>query len=114
MLQRHGGAHAALAPAVNGESFAPAPAGLRRGGRLVMVALPADGVVQAPVFSTVLGGASINGSIVGTRQDPAGVFRLHAAGRTRVIDETRPLSSVDDCIDEALHGRVKARIVFAV
>lgn len=112
VLRRHGGAHAALALAANEETFETALAGLRRGGKLVMVALPADGTVRVPVFSTVLGGTSVIGSIVGTRQDLAEVFRLHAAGRTRVVYETRPLSSVNACIDEVLHGRVKARIVF--
>ncbi|MEU5218435.1 alcohol dehydrogenase AdhP [Streptomyces sp. NPDC020807] len=112
VLRRHGGAHAALALAVSEEAFSTALAGLRRGGRLVMVALPADGVAQVPIFSTVLGGRSVIGSIVGTRQDLAEVFQLHAAGRTRVIYETRPLSSVNECIDEVLDGRVKARIVF--
>lgn len=52
------------------------------------------------------------GQVVGTRQDLAEVFQLHAAGRTRVICETRPLAAVDDCIDEVLRGQVKARIVF--
>jgi alcohol dehydrogenase, propanol-preferring len=35
-----------------------------------------------PIFDTMLGGKSIIGSIVGTRQDLAEVFALHAAGRT--------------------------------
>ncbi|GGT07339.1 zinc-dependent alcohol dehydrogenase [Streptomyces kurssanovii] len=112
VLQSHGGAHAALALAVNEETFATVFAGLRRGGKLVMVALPADGIIQIPVFSTVLGGTSVIGSIVGTRQDLAEVFQLHAAGRTRVIYETRPLTSVNESIDEVLKGTVKARIVF--
>ncbi|MGW0752800.1 alcohol dehydrogenase catalytic domain-containing protein [Streptomyces sp. NPDC002587] len=112
VLQQHGGAHAALALAVNEETFATVFAGLRRGGKLVMVALPADGTIQVPIFSTVLGGTSVIGSIVGTRQDLAEVFQLHAAGRTRVIYETRPLTSVNECIDEVLKGTVKARIVF--
>ena len=34
-----------------------------------------------PIFDTVLGGKSIIGSIVGTRQDLADVFTLHLAGR---------------------------------
>nr|WP_222851582.1 hypothetical protein [Phytoactinopolyspora mesophila] len=52
------------------------------------------------------------GSIVGTRADLAEVFALHAAGRTRVIYETRPLSTVNDAIQDVLRGTVKARIVF--
>jgi propanol-preferring alcohol dehydrogenase len=65
-----------------------------------------------PIFDTVLNGTSVIGSIVGTRQDLAEVSHLHAAGRTKVIYEARPLASVNDCIGEVLRGEVKARIVF--
>ncbi|MFJ6565202.1 alcohol dehydrogenase AdhP [Streptomyces sp. NPDC091412] len=111
-LKRHGGAHAAIALAVNEAAFEAVASGLRRGGRLVMVALPAQGTVRVPIFDTVLGGTSVIGSIVGTRQDLAEVFQLHAEGRTRVIRESRPLSAVNESIDEVLRGQVKARIVF--
>lgn len=77
-----------------------------------MVALPAHGTLPVPIFDTVLNGTSVIGSIVGTRQDLAEVFQFHAEGRTRVLRETRPLTAVNDCIDEVLDGRVKARIVF--
>ncbi|MEU1177802.1 zinc-dependent alcohol dehydrogenase [Streptomyces sp. NPDC005820] len=112
VLQRHGGAHAAIALAVNEAAFAAVHSGLRRGGKLVMVALPAHGTVRVPVFDAVLGGTSVIGSIVGTRQDLAEVFRLHAAGRTRVVHETRPLAAVNESIEDVLRGRVTARIVF--
>ncbi|MFJ2736726.1 MULTISPECIES: alcohol dehydrogenase AdhP [unclassified Streptomyces] len=111
-LKRYGGAHAAIALAVNGAAFEAVASGLRRGGRLVMVALPAQGTVRVPIFDTVLGGTSVIGSIVGTRQDLAEVFQLHAEGRTRVIRESRPLGAVNESIDEVLRGQVKARIVF--
>ncbi|ODA70517.1 Alcohol dehydrogenase [Streptomyces sp. AVP053U2] len=77
-----------------------------------MVALPAHGTIQVPIFDTVLNGTSVIGSIVGTRQDLAEVFQLHAADRTKVIQETRPLTAVNESIDEVLRGHVKARIVF--
>ncbi|MEU9331537.1 alcohol dehydrogenase AdhP [Streptomyces sp. NPDC048290] len=112
VLKRHGGAHAAIALAVNESAFAAVNAGLRRGGKLVMVALPAHGTIEVPIFDTVLNGTSVIGSIVGTRQDLAEVFRLHADGRTRVISETRPLDSVNRSIEDVLHGDVRARIVF--
>jgi alcohol dehydrogenase, propanol-preferring len=60
----------------------------------------------------VLKGISIIGSIVGTRQDVAEVFDLHAAGRTRVIAATRKLDDVNASIDEVLAGAVPGRIVF--
>ncbi|MER6968891.1 zinc-binding dehydrogenase, partial [Streptomyces halstedii] len=112
VLKRHGGAHAAIALAVNEEAFSAAYSGLRRGGKLVMVALPAHGTIPVPIFDTVLNGTSVIGSIVGTRQDLAEVFDLHAAGRTRVIRESRPLASVNDSMEDVLAGRVAARIVF--
>ncbi|MFB6894557.1 zinc-dependent alcohol dehydrogenase [Kitasatospora sp. NPDC056327] len=111
-VQGLGGAHAAIALAVSNASFRTAYASLRRGGSLVLVALPAEGALDLPVFDTVLNGTRVIGSIVGTRQDLAEVFRLHALGRTRVIRETRRLDDVNDCFDEVLNGKVSARLVF--
>jgi len=110
-LHKNGGADVAIGLAVDDRSFATAYAGLRRGGRLVLVALPASGTLSIPVFDTVLNGTSVIGSIVGTRADLAEVFDLHAAGRTRVIYETRPLAAVNEAIAEVLHGKAKARLV---
>jgi propanol-preferring alcohol dehydrogenase len=111
VLRRYGGADVAIGLAVDNQSFATAYSGLRRGGRLVLVALPASGTLPLPVFDTVLNGTSVIGSIVGTRADLDDVLRLHAAGRTRVSYETRPLTGVNDAISEVLHGKARARIV---
>jgi alcohol dehydrogenase, propanol-preferring len=112
VLKRHGGADAAIALAVDDKSFASAYAGLRRGGRLVLVALPAGGTVSIPVFDMVLNATSVVGSIVGTRSDLDEVFALHAAGRTKVSYETRELNAVNEAFDEVLQGRARARLVF--
>ncbi|SCL29454.1 alcohol dehydrogenase AdhP [Micromonospora inyonensis] len=84
---------------------------LRRGGRLVLVSLPKENDITLPVFETVLKGITVIGSIVGTRADLAEVFRLHAAGRTRVVLETRKLDEINDAIEDVLAGRVAARLV---
>jgi len=107
-----GGADVALAYAVAPVAFNQAFASLNRGGRLICVALPAEGTMSIPIFETVLKGIEIIGSIVGTRQDLAEVFRLHAQGRTRVIAEGRKLEQVNDAIDELLAGKIAARLVF--
>jgi propanol-preferring alcohol dehydrogenase len=106
-----GGLDVAVALAATAESFEQAFRSLRRGGRLVCVALPAGGTMQIPIFDTVLGGISVIGSIVGTRQDLADVFALHAAGRTRVVAEGRKLDEINQCFDDVLGGRVPARLV---
>jgi propanol-preferring alcohol dehydrogenase len=111
VLQAHGGADVAVGLAVDDKSFETAYRGLRRGGRLVLVALPAEGTLNIPVFDTVLNGTSIIGSIVGSRADLDEVFALHAAGRTQVIYQRRPLTAVNEAIDEVLQGRAPARLV---
>lgn len=107
-----GGADVAIALAVSPESMAQAFASLKRGGRLVLVALPKSNELSLPIFETVLNGISVVGSIVGTRADLAEVFKLHAAGRTRVVAEGRKLDDVNVCFSEILSGEVPARLVF--
>jgi propanol-preferring alcohol dehydrogenase len=111
-IQKLGGADVAIALAVSPRAFEQAYGSLRRGGRLVCVALPADDKMSVPIFDTVLSGKSIIGSIVGTRQDLAEVFALHAAGRTEVIAEARRLDQVNECFEQVLGGKVPARLVF--
>ncbi|MFI8437252.1 alcohol dehydrogenase AdhP [Streptomyces sp. NPDC079020] len=110
--RRLGGADAAISLAVSNESFAAAYGALRRGGTLVLVALPAEGKLELPVFDTVLNGTKVVGSIVGTREDLAEVFQLHRLGRTRVVRETRGLGDINTSIDEVLSGKVSGRLVF--
>jgi NADPH:quinone reductase-like Zn-dependent oxidoreductase len=107
-----GGAHAAISVAVAPRAFEQAFSSLRRGGTLVFVALPAANFVKLPIFETVLNGITIVGSIVGTREDLAEVYAIHAQGGTTVIRETRRLNEVNECFEEVEKGDVKARIVF--
>ncbi|MCW2856867.1 MAG: Alcohol dehydrogenase, zinc-binding [Marmoricola sp.] len=113
-IEALGGADVAVVLAVSPSVFEQAFASLRRGGRLVCVGLPPenDGPMSVPIFPTVLKGISIIGSIVGTRQDLAEVFTLHAQGRTRVIAETRKLDEVNAAMTEVLEGKAAARLVF--
>ncbi len=110
-IKRLGGVDQAIALAVSPRAFEQAYQSLRRGGKLVFVALPADNEITLPIFETVLNGITIAGSIVGTRKDLREVFELHLAGKTRVIRETRPLAEVNQAIADLEAGRVPARIV---
>ena len=112
-LEALGGLDVAVVLAASPHVFEEAYASLRRGGRLICVALPGGGaLMHIPIFDTVLKGISIIGSIVGTRQDLVEVFALHAAGRTRVVAETRRIEDVNEAIAEVLSGKVTARLVF--
>ena len=113
-IEALGGADVAVVLAVLPSVFEQAFAALRRGGRLVCVGLPpeSEGPMDLPIFPTVLKGISVIGSIVGTRQDLAEVFDLHALGRTRVVADRRKLDEVNTAIDDVLTGRATARLVF--
>ena len=111
-IRELGGVDQAIALAVSPASFEQAYASLRRGGTLVFVALPAENHIELPIFETVLNGITVVGSIVGTRVDLREVFELHAAGKTRVIRETRSFAEVNEAIAEVEAGHVPARIVF--
>ena len=112
-IEALGGADVAIVLAVMPSVFEQAFASLRRGGRLVCVGLPpeSEGPMDLPIFPTVLKGISVIGSIVGTRQDLAEVFELHALGRTRVVADGRKLDEVNEAIDDVLTGRATARLV---
>lgn len=112
VIQAGGGLDVALVLAVAPLVVEQAFASLRRGGRLVCVALPAADAMSLSIFDTVLKGISVIGSIVGTRQDLTEVFALHAAGKTRVIAEPRRLEDVNAAFEEVLAGSVPARLVF--
>jgi propanol-preferring alcohol dehydrogenase len=110
-IEALGGADVAVVLAASPKVLEQAHASLRRGGRLILVSLPKDNAMSLPIFQTVLKGIRVIGSIVGTRADLAEVFRLHAAGRTRVFYEPRPLAEINQAIEDVLASRVPARLV---
>ncbi len=112
LLRELGGTDAAIVTAVTPKPFEQAFAGMRRGGRMVMVGLPADNTITLPIFQTVLNGLTVTGSIVGTRLDLAEVFELHAAGLTRVVRTTRRLEEVNEAMKAVEAGDIDARVVF--
>lgn len=107
-----GGADQAIALAVSPVAVEQAYRSLKRGGTLVLVALPADNFVRLPIFETVLQGVTVTGSIVGTRVDLAETFQLQAEGRTRVVHESRKLDQVNSSFEQIEKGEIDARLVF--
>lgn len=113
-LQGLGGVDIALVTVPSPAAMRAAHDALNPNGRLVLVGLPADNSLELPIFETVLTGKSVIGSLVGTRNDLADCFDLHARGRTRVITQTRQLEDVNACFEEVLAGEVPARLVFDI
>jgi len=110
-IRKLGGADAVICVAVSPKAFEQAYYSLRRGGKLVFVALPADNHIQLPIFETVLNGIQIIGSIVGTRLDLNEALQLHAAGKTRVIHDRIHLHDITEAFHKVEKGEVPARLV---
>ena len=89
-----------------------AHAALNPNGRLVIVGLPADNRLELPVFETVLKGISVIGSLVGTRNDLATCFDLHARGLTRVVDRDPSARGRQRVLRGGPGRQVPARLVF--
>jgi propanol-preferring alcohol dehydrogenase len=111
-IQALGGADSAIVLAAVPRAFEQALASLRPNGTMVMVGLPADNIMQLPIFETVLRGIKLVGSLVGNRVDLAETFELHADGRTRIVSETRRLDQVNAAMREVERGQAEARLVF--
>lgn len=105
-----GGVHGALVTAVNAHAFPQAVGALRRGGTVALVGLPPD---QFPldIFTTVLFGLTVRGSIVGTRKDMTEALDFYARGLIHPTYTLRPLKDINAIFAEMLRGEIDGRVV---
>lgn len=105
-----GGVHGALVTAVTGRAFPQAVGALRRGGTVVLVGLPPE---QFPldIFSTVLLGLTVRGSIVGTRKDMAEAIDFFARGKIHPTVTVRPATDINEVFAEMERGDIEGRVV---
>lgn len=105
-----GGVHSALVTAVNGKAFPQAVSSLRRGGTVSLVGLPPE---QFPldIFSVVLNGWTVRGSIVGTRRDMEEAIDFFARGKVNPTYAVEPLDHINDIFDRMHAGKIDGRIV---
>ena len=105
-----GGCHGALVTAVNASAFPQAVGALRRGGTVSLVGLPPE-EFGLDIFSTVLFGLTVRGSIVGTRRDMAEALDFFARGKVNPTYALRPLDDINDIFTEMEEGRIDGRVV---
>ena len=108
--QTGGGVHGALVTAVNAHAFPQAVGALRRGGTVSLVGLPPE---QFPldIFTTVLFGLTVRGSIVGTRKDMAEAVDFFARGKITPTYTVRPMGDINDVFEEMEKGGIDGRVV---
>jgi len=105
-----GGVHGALVTAVNGHAFPQAVHALRRGGTVALVGLPPE---QFPldIFTTVLFGLTVRGSIVGTRKDMEEALDFFARGKIDPTFMIRPMADINAIFKEMEAGQIDGRVV---
>ncbi len=108
-----GGVHGALVTAVNGKAFPQAVAGLRRGGTVALVGLPPESF-PLDIFTTVLLGLTVRGSIVGTRRDMAEALDFFARGLVSPTYSVRRLEEINEVFGEMDRGGIDARVVLSM
>ncbi|MGF0116496.1 alcohol dehydrogenase AdhP [Promicromonospora sp. Marseille-Q5078] len=108
--QTGGGVHGALVTAVNAHAFPQAVGALRRGGTVALVGLPPE-KFPLDIFTTVLFGLTVRGSIVGTRKDMAEALEFFARGKIDPTYTVRPLGDINAIFEEMEQGRIDGRVV---
>lgn len=105
-----GGAHGVLVTAVSRSAFAQALGMVRRGGTISLNGLP-PGDFPLPIFSTVLNGITVRGSIVGTRRDLQESLDFAAEGKVRAHIHRDRLENINEIFAALKAGKVDGRIV---
>ena len=109
-LRRIGGAHIALVTSASRAAYDTAFASLRPTGMLLVVGLPAEDICFPPIMMSARE-VRIQASAVGTREDLREVLALAAQGQVRCEVAARPLSQVNEVLDEMRRGEISGRIV---
>ncbi len=109
-LRRRGGVHAALVTSAAKAAYDAAFKSLRPTGILLVVGLPADSICFAPIMMASAE-IRIQASAVGTRKDLREVLAMAAEGRLRCQVAARPLTEVNEVLNELQQGRVAGRVV---
>ncbi|KVN14880.1 MULTISPECIES: alcohol dehydrogenase AdhP [unclassified Burkholderia] len=105
-----GGVHGVLVTAVSRSAFAQALGMVRRGGTVSLNGLP-PGDFPLPIFSTVLNGITVRGSIVGTRRDLQESLDFAAEGLVRAHIHRDRLENINRVFTALREGKVDGRIV---
>jgi propanol-preferring alcohol dehydrogenase len=110
VLAETGGVHASICTAVSKSSFEQSYQVIRRGGKCVLVGLPAEDM-PLPIFDTVLNGVSVVGSIVGTRKDLVECLDFAARGKVKAITIEKSLEDINDIFEDMINSEITGRVV---
>jgi alcohol dehydrogenase, propanol-preferring len=109
-LRRAGGVHTALVTSASKKAYDTAFPCVRPTGMLLVVGLPSESLCFPPILMAATE-VRIQASSVGTREDLQEVLALGAAGKVRCRTAARPLTQVNEVLEELRSGQVSGRVV---
>ncbi len=109
-MRRAGRVHTALVTSAAKKAYDMAFPCVRPTGMLLVVGLPSEAISFPPIMMAATE-VRIRASSVGTREDLGEVLAMGAAGKVRCQTSTRPLTEVNDALEQLRHGQVAGRIV---
>ena len=111
-LRAKGGVHVALVTSAAKAAYDTAFACVRPTGTLLAVGLPSENL-GFPAIQMAAKEIRIQASAVGTRQDVKDVLTLAASGKIRCHASARPLSEVNQVMNEMREGKIAGRIALS-
>ena len=102
-----------LVTAVSPKAFEQALGMVRRGGTISLNGLP-PGDFPLPIFSMVLKGITVRGSIVGTRLDLQESLDFAAQGKVKATVSTDKLENINDIFARMHEGKIEGRVVLDI
>ena len=105
-----GGVQASVVTVPIVAAFEQAFRSVKRGGRVVAVALP-NGKMAVPIVDCVLGGIELVGSIVGTRKDLQEALEIARLHHIECKVQLRKLEEINEIFDDMIHYRISGRVV---
>jgi propanol-preferring alcohol dehydrogenase len=108
--EKTGGVHGSVVTVPIIAAFEQAFQSVRRGGRVVAVALP-SGKMSVPIVDCVLGGIELVGSIVGTRKDLQEALEIAKLHKIECKVQKKKLEDINDIFNDMTNYRISGRIV---
>ena len=108
--ERVGGVQGAVVTVPIVAAFEQAFKSVKRGGRVVAVALP-NGKMAVPIVDCVLGGIELVGSIVGTRKDLQEALEIAKVHKIECKVQKRRIEDINEIFDDMINYRISGRVV---
>jgi propanol-preferring alcohol dehydrogenase len=105
-----GGVQSAIVTVPLIEAYDEAFKSVKRGGRVVAVALP-NGKMSLPIVDCVLNEIEFVGSVVGTRQDIKEALQLAKLHKITCKVQKRKLEEINDIFDQMIKYQISGRVV---